>query len=172
MLFEGQEFLEDCSFRDDQAVDWQKLETFRGINRLYRDLIHLRRNLYGNTKGLLGPFVNVHHVNEGDKVIAYHRWAEGGPKDDVIVIASFTHRDLENGYRIGFPHEGDWTFRFNSDWKGYSPDFHDVGNPEGTVSVEKVACNGFEYSAVVALPSYGVLILSQEAAAPTERSNT
>jgi 1,4-alpha-glucan branching enzyme len=162
MLFEGQEFLEDGSFRDDEALDWSKLETFRGINRLYRDLIHLRRNLHGNTKGLLGPFVNVYHINDADKVIAYHRWAEGGPKDDVIVAASFTHRDFANGYRIGFPHEGQWTIRLNSDWKGYSPDFHEVGHQETTIVAEKIPYDGSDYSGVVALPAYGILILSQE----------
>jgi len=162
MLFEGQEFLQDGWFRDDQAIDWSKLETFKGINRLYHDLMHLRRNLYGNTKGLLGPFVRVHHVNHQDKIIGFHRWAEGGAKDDVIVIASFTHRSLTDGYRMGLPHDGRWIIRFNSDWKGYSPDFHDVSNPGGEVLAEKIACDGYEYSGVVSLPPYAMLILSQE----------
>jgi 1,4-alpha-glucan branching enzyme len=162
MLFEGQEFLEDGWFRDDKALDWTKLDTFRGINRLYRDLIHLRRNLFGNTAGLTGPFIRVHHVNNQDKIIAFHRWAKGGAKDDVIVAASFTHRSLTEGYRIGFPRGGKWTIRFNSDWKGYSPDFHDVGNSDGQVEAEKEAFDGCDYSGLVALPSYGLLIFSQE----------
>ncbi len=161
MLFEGQEFLENGWFRDDKELDWSKLQTFRGINRLYHDLIHLRRNLYGNTKGLMGPFVRVHHVNDQDKIIAFHRWAESGPKDDVIVVASFTHRAIEKDYRIGLPRGGFWTIRFNSDWKGYSPDFHDVSNLEG-VMAEKEDRDGCEYSGVVALPPYALLILSQE----------
>ena len=164
MLFEGQEFLEDGWFRDDKALDWSKLKTFQGINRLYRDLIHLRRNLYGNTKGLTGPFVHVFHVNNNDKVIAFHRWAEGGPKDDVVVIASFTNRTLEDGYRIGLPRDGAWIIRFNSYWKGYSPDFHDVSNPEGQIVAEKTPCDGCEYSGIASLPPYGFLILSQEEA--------
>jgi 1,4-alpha-glucan branching enzyme len=163
MLFEGQEFLEDGWFRDDKALDWSKLKTFRGINRLYHDLIHLRRNLYGNTKGLEGPFVNVHHINNQDKVIAFHRWAEGGIKDDVIVVASFTHRLLE-GYRIGLPREGSWLVRFNSDWKGYSPDFGDDDDLGEVVVAKKEARDGCEFSAVISLPPYGLLILSQEEA--------
>ena len=162
MLFEGQEFLEDGWFRDDKALDWAKLETFQGINRLYHDLIHLRRNLYGNTKGLLGPFVRVHHLNDQDKVIAFHRWAEGGAKDDVIVVASFTHRSFDDNYRVGLPRAGDWIIRFNSDWKGYSPDFHDVGNPDGKVVAEKEPRDGCEFSGGFSLPAYGLLILSQE----------
>jgi len=169
MLFEGQEFLENGWFRDDVAVDWNKLETFKGINRLYHDLIHLRRNLYGITKGLTGPFVNVHHVNHEDKILAFHRWAEGGPQDDVIVVASFTNRVLDGDYRIGFPRGGRWTIRFNSDWTGYSEDFHNVSNPDGHVMAEKEARDNCEYSGIVALPSYGLLILSQEEAeVPTE----
>ncbi len=166
MLFEGQEFLEDGWFRDDKALDWSKLNGFRGINRLYRDLIHLRRNLHGNTKGLLGPYVHVHHINDKDKVIAFHRWADGGAKDDVIVVASFSHRDIQDGYRIGLPREGEWTIRFNSDWKGYSPDFHDVSNPDGKVVAEKQPSDGCEFSGAVSLPPYGVLILSQEETTP------
>jgi 1,4-alpha-glucan branching enzyme len=162
MLFEGQEFLENGFFRDDKALDWSKLQTFRGINRLYHDLIHLRRNLYGNTKGLTGPYIHVHHLNDLDKVIAFHRWAVGGPKDDVIVVASFTHRAMTENYRIGFPRGGDWTIRFNSDWKGYSPDFQDVGNSDGHVHAEKTACDGCDFSGAVELPPYGLLILSQE----------
>jgi len=162
MLFEGQEFLQDGAFSDDAVLDWSKLKSFKRINRLYRDLIHLRRNLFGNTKGLTGPYVRVHHLNDQDKIIAFHRWAGGGPKDDVIVVASFTHRSLEEGYRIGFPRGGRWTIRFNSDWKGYSADFNDVTNPEGHVLAEKEALDGCEYSGIVALPSYGLLILSQE----------
>jgi 1,4-alpha-glucan branching enzyme len=164
MLFEGQEFLEDGWFRDDKALDWSKLKTFQGMNSLYRDLIHLRRNLHGNTKGLTGPFVRILHVNHQDKVIAFHRWAEGGPKDDVVVIASFANRALEKGYRIGLPRGGRWIIRFNSDWKGYSPDFHDVSNPEGQIMAEKSPYDGCECSGIVSLPPYGFLLLSQEEA--------
>jgi len=167
MLFEGQEFLEDGWFRDDKALDWAKLETYRGINRLYRDLVYLRRNVHSNTRGLTGPFVKMLRVNNQDKVLVFHRWAEGGPKDDVVVAASFTNRTLEGGYRIGLPHGGRWIIRFNSDWKGYSPDFHDVSNPEGEVVAEKSPYDGCEFSGTISLPPYGFIILSQEEAGET-----
>jgi len=166
MLFEGQEFLEDGWFRDDKALDWGKLEAYRGINRLYRDLVLLRRNVHSNTKGLTGPFVRMLQVNNLNKVLVFHRWAEGGPKDDVVVAASFTDRTLEE-YRIGLPHGGRWIIRFNSDWKGYSPDFHDVSNPDGEVVAEKSPYDGCEFSGTIVLPPYGFLILSQEEAGET-----
>ena len=163
MLFEGQEFLESGWFRDNVAVDWNKLRSFKGINRLYQDLVHLRRNQFGNTKGLTGPYLEIHHVNHDDKVIAFHRWQDGGPMDSVVVVASFTGRVFDQGYRLGLPRGGRWTIRFNSDWKGYSPDFHDVSNEQGVVTAEREARDGFPWTGEVALPAYGLIILSQEA---------
>jgi 1,4-alpha-glucan branching enzyme len=167
MLFAGQEFLETGWFRDDVSLDWSKLKTHRGINRLYRDLLHLRRNIFGVTRGLTGRSVHLHHFNNQDKVIGFHRWDQGGARDDVVVIASFSNRDIETDYRIGFPRGGRWTIRFNSDWKGYSPDFHEVGNAGGAVEAEREDRDGFFFSATVQLPSYGVLIFSQDEAGPT-----
>ena len=51
MLFQGQEFLEGEWFRDTVPVDWDKSEEFRGIVRLYRDLIRLRLNRGGARAG-------------------------------------------------------------------------------------------------------------------------
>ena len=45
MLFQGQEFLQGGWFRDDVPLDWEQDSEFRGVVRLYRDLIRLRRNL-------------------------------------------------------------------------------------------------------------------------------
>jgi len=163
MLFEGQEFLQDGWFSDEVAVDWSNLKSYKGINRLYRDLIHLRRNAFGQTNGLMGPCVHIHHLNESDKVIAFHRWMHGGSRDDVMVVASFTNRSFEGGYRIGFPRPGRWTIRFNSDWKGYSPDFTDVGHRQDSIVAEEVPGDDLPFSGVMALPPYGFLILSQDA---------
>jgi 1,4-alpha-glucan branching enzyme len=165
MLFEGQEFLEDGWFRDDKALDWTKLGTYRGINRLYRDVVHLRRNLFGNTRGLIGPYVHVHHLDDANKIVAFHRWLEGGPKDDVIVVASFTHQAMTENYRIGFPRGGEWVIRFNSDWKGYSEDFDSTGETDGHVVAVKEPYDGCEFSATVEIPPYSLLIFSQEKAA-------
>src|SRR6185369_17721356 len=74
MIFQGQEFLEDEYFRDSVPLDWEKLDEFPGIRLLYRDLIRLRRNWFNNTRGLRGQFINVHHINNNNKVLAFHRW--------------------------------------------------------------------------------------------------
>ena len=61
MIFEGQEFLEDGAWHDDDPLDWAKAVTHAGILLLYRDLIALRRNRRHTTAGL-PPNVTVHHV--------------------------------------------------------------------------------------------------------------
>jgi 1,4-alpha-glucan branching enzyme len=62
MIFQGQEFLEDEWFHDQDPIDWPKKETYRAILHMYRDLIRLRRNWYDNTRGLRGQHVHVQPV--------------------------------------------------------------------------------------------------------------
>ena len=66
MPFQGQELLEDQYFTDTDPVDWDKLDRYPGIFRLYRDLIALRRDRAGRTGGLRGHGLHVHHVNRGE----------------------------------------------------------------------------------------------------------
>jgi len=159
MIFQGQEFLEDRYFRDSAPLDWAKLDTYAGINALYRDLIRLRRNWFDQTRGLRGQQINVHHVNNTDKVIAFHRWENGGPGDDVVIVANFGNRSYDS-YALGFPRAGDWRVRFNSDWQGYSPDF---GNQLGyDTSAGDGSRDGMPFQANVGVGPYSVLILSQD----------
>jgi len=159
MIFQGQEFLEDRYFRDTVPLDWSKLNTYAGIHALYRDLIRLRRNWFNQTRGLRGQNLNVHHVNNTDKVLAFHRWENGGPGDDVVVVANFANRGYDS-YSLGFPRAGWWRPRFNSDWQGYSADF---GNQLGydTLAGDGPA-DSMPFRANVGFGPYSVLILSQD----------
>lgn len=159
MIFQGQEFLEDEWFRDSDPIDWSKRDTFSGILQLYRDLIRLRRNWFDNTRGLRGQHVNVHHVNDYDKIIAFHRWDNGGPGDDVIVVANFSNRGYA-GYNLGFPREGLWRVRFNSDWRGYSEDFGD--QPSFDTYASPAQKDGLPCSGDVGLGPYTAIILSMD----------
>jgi len=51
MIFEGQELLEDRWFQDKVPIDWSRVEDEHGILGMYKDLIALRRNLSGVTRG-------------------------------------------------------------------------------------------------------------------------
>lgn len=158
MIFMGQEFLEDGAWHDSDPLDWTKNTTFAGIRQMYTHLIGLRRNLSGSTRGLLAKNVNVFHINNTDKVIAFHRWWNGGPGDDVIVVANFSNRGFTS-YNIGFPKSGRWRVRLNSDWNGYDSEFGNWNSYDtSAVSGSK---DGLQFNGNVGIGPYSMIILSQ-----------
>jgi 1,4-alpha-glucan branching enzyme len=159
MIFQGQEFLEDDWFHDRDPIDWSKKDRFAGILRLYQDLIRLRRNRDGHSRGLCGQNVQVHHVNHSDKVIAYHRWDQGGPADSVVVAANFSAQPLTD-YQIGLPAGGNWVVRFNSDSKTYDEEFSDIGTP--AIDAKNEPYDDLPANATIDLAPYTAVILSQD----------
>jgi 1,4-alpha-glucan branching enzyme len=158
MLFMGQEFLEDGAWNDFNSLDWSKNTTYAGIKLLYADLIALRRNFAGLTRGLTGKNVNVFHVNNTAKVIAYHRWWNGGPGDDVIIAANFSNQAFTN-YNIGMPRAGRWRVRFNSDWIGYDSSYDNWATSD--VHALAGAKDGLSYNADISIGRYSIVIFSQ-----------
>jgi 1,4-alpha-glucan branching enzyme len=122
MLLQGQEFVMYGDFNDWEGLDWANAEKYKGIVVAYHDLIALRRNLKGLTAGLAGRSINIFHVDDANKVVAYHRWQNGGRHDDVIVVVNFGEHDIME-YKMGFPLNGKWCVRFNSNERKYSHDF-------------------------------------------------
>jgi 1,4-alpha-glucan branching enzyme len=158
MLFQGQEFLEGGWFRDTVPVDWDNLDEFRGIARLYRDLIRLRLNRGGQTRGLTGQNIQLIRVDNANHVVAFRRWMDGGPGDDVVIIANFDHNPREN-FVIGFPAAGAWKLQLNSDWRGYSSVFNSF--PSGDVAANPGEYDGLPAHAPVNIGPYSVLVFSQ-----------
>ncbi len=136
MRFQGQEFLEDGWSQDSVPLDWQKSEEFSGLVRMYRDLIHLRLNRFGSTRGLTGSGVNTFHQNQADNVLAYHRWHHGGPGDDVVVVVNLSHL-AHDTYTLGFPSPGMWRLRLNSDWRGCSRAFGNHASADVVARTER-----------------------------------
>jgi 1,4-alpha-glucan branching enzyme len=159
MIFQGQEFLEDGWFEDNRPLDWGKVERYAGIHLLYRTLFKLRRNWENQTAGLSGQHVQVFHVNEDAKIIAYQRWKEGGPGDTTVVIANFGAAPVET-YAFGLPAEGVWRLRFNSDAHLFDPEFSNF--PAGDVMAGPDKRDGLPASAALGLGPYSALIYSQE----------
>jgi 1,4-alpha-glucan branching enzyme len=158
MIFMGQEFLESGHFDGSTPLDWSKQTTYSGILAMYQDLIRLRHNSDGHTRGLLGKNVSVFHVNDTAKVIAYRRWDAGGAGDDVIVIANFSAKPFAR-YDLGLPRSGAWKARFSSNDAKYSPDF--PATPTADVATTATARDGFPQMGSLQLGPYQVLILSQ-----------
>ena len=160
MLFQGQEFLEGKWFRDEVPLNWDMNEHYHGIVRLYRDLIHLRLNLKGFSRGLCGQFFNIYHVNNADNVIAFQRWDQHGLGDDVVVVLNFSSAQKES-YNIGMPAPGLWKLRLNSDATIYSNDFQ--GFFSGDVEAVSGTRDGLDASATISIGPYSMLIFTQEA---------
>jgi 1,4-alpha-glucan branching enzyme len=125
MLFQGQEFMEGGSFNDWQGLNWNNAKKFKGVVEAHKHLIALRKNIHGISAGLLGKNINIIHLDENNKVMAYHRWNNGGPKDDVVVVINFSDSRFQK-YDMNLPRNGKWHVRFNSSWKGYCADFKEV----------------------------------------------
>ena len=160
MLFQGQEFLEGGWFRDDVPLDWRRNNDYEGIANLYADLIDLRLNRGHVTRGLTGQHVNVHLADDASKLLAFHRWADGGPGDDVVVVANLSHEPRE--YRsIGLPGPGLWKLRFNSDAHAYSSLFGDFASFD--MEAYNDAADGLDWHGNVSIAPYSVLIYSQDA---------
>ena len=159
MLFQGQELLEDRWFDDTVALDWSKAGTHQGILRLHRDLIALRRGGGGTTRGLRGDNIAILRADEAAKVIAFHRWKDGGRGDDVVVVANLADR-IVTDLRLGLPAAGRWRVRLNSDSPVYAPDFD--GHEAFDTETDAQPLDGFVQSALVSVGPYGVVVLSQD----------
>ena len=159
MIFEGQELLEDRWFQDKVPIDWSRTEGQKGILGMYRDLIALRRNLAGVTRGLCGQNIHIHHVDDGAKLIAFHRWDKQGPTDSVIVVVNMRNQPRD-GYLIGFPRAGLWKTRFNSDSSKYGQDFSNHLAPD--VEAHEGKSDGLPCSGRINIGPYTAVILSQD----------
>lgn len=155
MLLQGQEFMQEGAFNDWQMLEWDKTTQFAGIVLAHQHLINLRLNKFDNTRGLTGQSTTLFHRDDTNHVLGYHRWDQGGPHDDTLVIANFEKNRLKD-YEITLPLAGEWVVRFNSSWKGYSPDFHDI--------LLQVIQADESKKALISMSEFSVIVVSKEAA--------
>jgi 1,4-alpha-glucan branching enzyme len=101
----------------------------------------------------------VFHVNDQAKVVAFHRFDQGGPGDDVVVVMNFADAGFAS-YRIGLPRPGTWRVRLNSDWAGYDPAFG--GWASYDTDADGAPQDGLGYSGSVGIGPYTAVILSQD----------
>jgi 1,4-alpha-glucan branching enzyme len=162
MLFMGQEILEDKYWSDspdfyaDSLVWWDGLATDRRMRdhlRCMRDLIRLRRA----NRALMGDRIRVFHVNNDNRVIAFHRWMEG-TGEDIIVVASLNEHTWYS-YELGFPRAGAWREIFNSDVYEQFPNPGVAGNG-GAIEANGAPLHGFAGSATITIPANALLVFS------------
>ena len=166
MIFMGQEFLEDKPWSDNPhaanlMIWWAGLEGLdrhmADHHRFTRDLIWLRRK----HPAFRGEGLNVFHVHNDNRVIAFQRWLPGIGRD-VVVVASLNERTFyDHSYRLGFPGGGHWHEVFNSDIYDYFFNPVSQGNPGG-VTADGPGMHGLPSSAGITLPANSILVFARD----------
>lgn len=120
MLFQGQLKNEGGWFDDQQPIDWDTIHPNAGLIQMSTELISLRKNQWGFSKGLTGQFCSVLLNDNERKLFVFHRNAEH--EKGVIVALNFSNQQVETEL-TNLPFPGLWKLRFNSDEKKYSENF-------------------------------------------------
>ena len=132
-----------------------RLIEHRGIVRLYRDLIALRRNLRRRPAGCEASGLLVFHVNDADNVVAFQRWSRDDEQDTVVVIVNLSHCTHDH-YAMGFPAAGRWKVILNTDATCYSPGFAGRGPVEVLATDE--ARHPLPATVCLQIPAYTALL--------------
>jgi 1,4-alpha-glucan branching enzyme len=161
-LFMGQEFLEDKQWswdaKSSNPLWWDGLNTgsdqkMVNHHRFTQDLIRLR----WSQAALRGDNVNPYHVHDDNRVIAFHRWLDGG--HDVVVAATLSDTTWYE-YAIGFPYPGHWVEVFNSDvyenWVNPA-----VAGNGGGIDAWGPPMHGFSASASIVIPANGFVVFAR-----------
>jgi 1,4-alpha-glucan branching enzyme len=140
-------------------IDWSGLQGGADpamVNhlRFTQDLIRLR----WNQPALRGDNVNAFHVDDGNRVIAYHRWLEGTGQD--VIVAATLSESTWWSYAIGFPFAGAWVEIFNSDVYDNWVNPIVAGNGGG-VTASGPAMDGFSASAAIVIPANGFVVFAR-----------
>ena len=154
MLFQGQEFMEDSYFQDTVELNWEKLERHKGISRLVSDLIKLRTGEIEGYDGLRQQAIEIIHLNNDSKVLAYLR---GEENSKVLIVINFSNTDYTE-YNLSLEELSNWKLRLNTVAKEYDDDFSEmeVHDPEiHAENLEEANMGTFE------IPGYSALIFTQ-----------
>ncbi len=115
--------------------------------KFYQDLIRFRLN----HSGLRSHNIDIIHVHNDNRVIAFKRWDE---TQEFLVVASLNNSPFADGYAIEnyrIP-DGTWKEMFNSDLQSYG------GNNVGNLGANITSNNGYIY---VVVPANGFVVLQK-----------
>jgi 1,4-alpha-glucan branching enzyme len=161
MLFMGEEFLEDKCWSDsntDLLIYWDGLNSDKVMQdylRFWRELIALRMH----QPALRAEAVNVFHVHDQNRVVAFQRWVVGAGRD--VVVAATLSETTYWGYAIGFPAGGTWLEVFNSDVYDNWVNPIVAGNG-GSVNADGPPMHGLPASASIVIPANGFVVFARE----------
>jgi 1,4-alpha-glucan branching enzyme len=126
LVFMGQELLEDAQFHDSNPIEWDRGDVSERSTKLFKDLIHLRRNLDGRGAALQDTKIRIIEEDTNKQLLAYRRYLAGRPEDDLVVIINFSPEPMEN-VPVTFPHPAQWELLVNTDDPQYGEGFTGLG---------------------------------------------
>lgn len=161
-IFMGQEFLEDKQWHDEPnsafQIWWDGLNQgcrpMTDFLRFTQELIAVRNRL----KGLRGIGLNIFHIHNDNRVLAFHRWVPG-EGHDVVVVASLNESTYFN-YELGFPGDGHWKDEFNSDVYDNWVNPWVAGN-NGGVDADGMGTHGLPFSARIIIPANSIMVFGR-----------
>lgn len=159
MIFQGQEFLSDKYFKDDEEMDWEKFSQFKGITRLFKDLIGFRTSDDDEFAGLRGQDIHFLHINPHNKVLVYERIHQDRLDNKLIVVMNLSHEQFPN-YTAGVPAGGTWKLVFNSSSKEYDRTYEDPDVND--FNAEEKPHENCKFSGTFTLPAYTALIFTNK----------
>jgi len=160
MLFMGQEILESKQWSDDPKsplhIDWSTLDkeaSKTDFLHFASDIVHLRSEY----PALRAQNVNVFHVHNENRVMAFHRWISGIGADVVVVwsLCDTTYHE----YDLGFPQPDHWFEVFNSDAYDHCPNPVVAGNG-GSTNASGPPLHGFSQSSSITIPANAILVFA------------
>eukprot|EP01090_Pellita_catalonica_P010327 TRINITY_DN2177_c0_g1_i2.p1 TRINITY_DN2177_c0_g1~~TRINITY_DN2177_c0_g1_i2.p1 ORF type:complete len:201 (+),score=23.10 TRINITY_DN2177_c0_g1_i2:699-1301(+) len=154
MLLQGQAMLTYAPFLfpTPPAIDWTLTQYNGGMVHEVVDMISLRRNLGGVSKGMLGTNMKVLMVvdTSTQKILAFTR--SDGTNSALIIINMY--ETSHANYKISnIPSDGVWHQRFNGDNAKYSALYGNFGVDQPQVQVS----NG---AGLFHIPKYSMLIFT------------
>lgn len=162
MLFMGEEILEDRRWSDDpQAGGIPNWPAFHAGNKILDDFLRFVRELLAvraAQPALRGEGLNVFHVHNANRVLAFQRWVEG-QGNDVVIVASLNESTYYN-YDLGFPAQGQWREVFNSDVHDNWVNPQTAGNG-GAVIASGPPRHGLPTSANIVIPANALLVFAR-----------
>jgi 1,4-alpha-glucan branching enzyme len=103
--------------------------------------------------------MNVYHLHNQNRVIAFHRWLPDFGRD-VIIVASLNEQTFYD-YSLGFPQEGHWREVFNSDVYDRYFNANVRGNPGG-IAADGPPAHDLPASGRITLPANSLLVFARD----------
>jgi len=131
LIFMGQELVEDAQFHDSNPIDWDRGDVSERSTELFKDLVHLRRNLNGRGAALQDTKIRIMEEDADKQLLVYRRFLPGRAQDDIVVVMNLSPKPLEN-INVVFPRPAKWELLVNTDDPKYGEGFTGVaGSGDG-----------------------------------------